>query len=285
VIYETPEHPRFTDWVVRSGYLREPFRLIDAGVQGGIHRRWLWFADQLEVFAFDPLQQVINDLKAANRDPTRFHYFHIGLGNEDGERLFEQTPNPYGSAFLPPVMTEDAISRTASGQIPSNWTKVRIRKLDTLLASGLIPVPDAMKMDCEGFEVEILKGASTLLSKRSVFAIESESNLKLHPWHSPCHFVDLYRLVGPLGFDVYDLYYYRTPVEDIAKPNVGPPDTFDFLFLRELKDTASVDAFLKMAMLAELYALPDVALRILKRNRVAIRRRLDVDKAEELLRA
>jgi hypothetical protein len=32
--------PLFTQWVVQTGYLHEPFVVIDVGVQGGLHPRW-----------------------------------------------------------------------------------------------------------------------------------------------------------------------------------------------------------------------------------------------------
>ena len=32
--------PFFTQWVIRTGYLHEPFVVIDVGVQGGPHPRW-----------------------------------------------------------------------------------------------------------------------------------------------------------------------------------------------------------------------------------------------------
>ncbi len=34
------EQADFTRWVVREGLLRQPFVLVDVGVQGGEHPRW-----------------------------------------------------------------------------------------------------------------------------------------------------------------------------------------------------------------------------------------------------
>jgi len=121
--------------------------------------------------------------------------------------------------------------------------------------------------------------------------VECESNLKLNPQHTPCHLVDLYRLLGPLGFDLYDLYYYRDTRAPFAGgyPRRGRPDTFDLLFLRgagESEDLSSrsVDHLIKMAIIAELYALQDVAASIVARAAERLATRLDTEKAIALLR-
>lgn len=124
-----------------------------------------------------------------------------------------------------------------------------------------------------------------------VFSVESESSLKLHKWYDPCHFVEIYKLLGPRGFDVYDLYYYRNTRPEIPDgyPLRGQPDTFDFLFLRGFGvdddlSRCSGDRLIKMAITAELYKLQDVAANILSRARDQLSTRFSIDEAIELLR-
>jgi FkbM family methyltransferase len=292
MIYDTSEYPAFTDWIVENGFLYEPFRLIDVGVQGGIHSRWNWLREYLELWAFHPLSDVIQQLSADNPAPERLHYFHMGLGDEDGTRPFQRNENPYGSAHLPAEISENHLGRTSGGELPLGWSRVPIRRLDSLLREGLFHQIDAIKLDCEGFEFQILKGADRFLTETGVFAIESESNLKLQTErHNPCHFVDIYQLIGRRGFEVYDLYYYRVSRPEIpgGYPHKGQPDTFDFLFLRGFGvdnnlSSFSVDHLIKMMIVAELYALQDVASNLLARASSRFSHRFNVEKALELLR-
>lgn len=292
MIYDTPEYPAFTDWIVENGYLREPFRLIDVGVQGGIHPRWNWLRNSLQLWAFDPLPDVIEDLQAQNQAPERLHYLQMGLGDEDGLRAFQRAENPYSSAFLPVGLSEDQIGGVGAVEILPDWSRAAIRRLDSLLAEGLFHQVDAIKLDCEGFELQVLQGADRFLNDTGVYAIESESNLKLQlERHNPCHFVDLYQQIGKRGFDVYDLFYYRVSRPEIPNgyPHKGQPDTFDFLFLRGfgVNDDLTVhspDRLIKMMILAELYALQDVAANLLARSAEPLSARFNVEKAADLLR-
>lgn len=287
VIETPPEFPAFTNYVIKNGILREPLRIIDVGCQGGLHTRWRWLGDQLEALAFDPLPEVIEALSA--KDP-RQRYFCMGLGNDDGQRLFGRTPQPYSSAFLPAAVDQDRFAQE-QGSLPDYWSRATIRRLDSLFAEGVFRTADHIKLDCEGFEIEVLRGAQMFLRNSGVFAVESESNLKRHEWHKPCHFAELYGLLEPHGFDVYDIYFYRdtrTPMQG-GYPHRGRPDTFDFLFLRGFGTGDDLSAYtedqiIKRAIVAELYALQDVAADIMLRAESAVRRRLDTKKAVELLR-
>jgi len=284
-IYETPEHPAFTDWVVKSGLLHEPLRIVDVGCQGGLHGRWTWLGGMLQAWACDPLPDVIEALRAANPAPSRIHYEALGLGNRDTDRPFMRRTSSWGSYFLPENRSVDECDGDGV------WTTLPMRKLDSLMAErAALGRIDHIKLDCEGLEIEVLRGAERFLRESGVFAVESESDLKLNPLHDPCHFVSLYRWLAPYGFDVYDVYFYRWARQPMSggDPHRGRPDTFDFLFLRGFGtnddvSTHSIDRLIKMAIVAELYALQDVAADLITRGRTVLSQRLDVARALQLL--
>src|SRR5262245_47740190 len=91
--------PHFTQWLLASGSLREPFVVIDVGVQNGENPRWHAFGDHLIVHGFDAIKETVAALGEANRVPNR-HYHWFAIGNEDGEREFFFNPsNPTNSSF------------------------------------------------------------------------------------------------------------------------------------------------------------------------------------------
>src|SRR5262245_30963656 len=147
------EAPAFTNWVIANNFLREPFVVVDIGVQGGEHPRWERLGALVHLHGFDAIQEVIDGLKAAHAGGKNRSYYALALGNEDGQREFFVSADTYGSSFF-------SSDRSQSGKqngISLGSRTVEIRRLDTLFASGTLPPADYIKLDCEGFEPEVLR--------------------------------------------------------------------------------------------------------------------------------
>ncbi len=287
-----PLHPFFTVEICRRGILREPLRLIDVGVLGGVGEHWLFFGDYLEVWGFDPLEEAIAPLRAANKHPDRMHYFNIALGDKDEMRPFRFYPeNPFSSHFA-------ASNGCDNSAIDAKWQDVPLRRLDTLFAEGVVGPVDFMKMDAETYEVEIVRGAQQFFAESGIFGVESETSFFRTPRNPRSHFVELLEELGPLGFDVYDAGIHRAPKVAMARgfPRqtqdghkmraVGRAWAFDFLFLRGFEGEHSevdVDRLLKMIAIAETYGLQDVGLSILFAKKDCLSGRFDVEQGADWL--
>jgi FkbM family methyltransferase len=76
-----------------------------------------------------------------------------------------------GTAFL------ERAEKTSFNRISDRGTPVQVTTLDTLYARGISEPPTLVKIDVEGFEAEVLRGARRLLRQaRPTLLIE------LHPW-------------------------------------------------------------------------------------------------------
>jgi FkbM family methyltransferase len=176
--------PFFTQWVVRAGYLHEPFVVIDVGVQGGPHQRWEYLANCARVYGFDPISEVIQSLDKS-KGSNQF-YRAIALGNEDGERRFKVTSNTYESSF-----DTSSTDTGSQGVIALGPRSVEVRRLDTLFAAGEIPPADHIKIDCEGFEPEVIRGARNYLARSNVLCVTTETNFGVSPAYLRTPFVDI----------------------------------------------------------------------------------------------
>src|SRR6266851_2752136 len=144
----TNDTPAFTTWVVENDLLKEPFVVIDVGVQGGPHRRWKHLKDKVRVYGFDAIPEVVEGLNA-QKQPNET-YFATALGDEEGTRDFYVRGNGgsyYGSSFY----ESDALQ-------PGLLTKVPITRLDTLFAKVVIPPADHIKVDCDGHDPDVIRG-------------------------------------------------------------------------------------------------------------------------------
>ena len=297
------EQADFTRWVVSEGLLREPFVLVDVGVQGGENERWQPLGGRLVVHGFDPIAEVVRELSEQNHDRPNRHYHCVALGNVDGEQAFYFNPaNPTASSMF----------RQGTGRFDvenaEEPRQVVIRRLDSLLAEGLIPQADFIKIDVEGFEKEVLLGARELLSG-GVLGLHTETNFGVSPQYPKSHFATLAELALDQHLLVFDVAFDRIPratfqralVDKGMKPIsenylVGRPATVDVLFCRDLIDEVDqpdnyqtpcrplgLDQLIKAIIIYELHGLNDVALDTVKRFAERLGERLDVDRAVRLL--
>lgn len=154
----------------------------DVGTHIGYHA--LGFAnlvgDAGHVVAFEPnhanvvrLEKNIENNQAIR---NRVTVMKVALTNEDGVAHFRMFPNPddprstggHLTSLLAPL--EDVAYR--------NFEEVEIQtaRADTIIDEGDVPVPDLVKIDVEGGEVDVLRGAVHLLaSQQPLLLIEVHS--------------------------------------------------------------------------------------------------------------
>ena len=191
-------NPPFTEWLVAEGLLTEPFVVIDIGVQGGEHPRWQFLGRFAEIHGFDPIAEVIDELSASKGRADGRHYHNLALGNEDGERRFFVCANRFNSSFY---TTDPAAEERL----------VPIRRLDSLYREGAIPRADYIKLDCEGFEPEILRGAREYLRRCDVLCVTAETNFNVSPIFPRTHFHAINEIMADHRLLVYDINAARAP--------------------------------------------------------------------------
>lgn len=93
-------------------------------------------------------------------------YHIVGVGSTEGSMFLYRLPgSPTGSSFLPPTEQAEAIW----GEFDKASAATPIVKLDRY---GDRPAPFLLKIDTEGFELEVLRGASGILDKTEVVIME-----------------------------------------------------------------------------------------------------------------
>jgi FkbM family methyltransferase len=91
----------------------------------------------------------------------------MALADEDGTVEFQVDDAQSSSGTLDKVTGgEPCVGRQNLGLGPRT-TKVLCRRLDTLLAEGALPPPHVIKIDVEGAEALLLRGAERLLREHS----------------------------------------------------------------------------------------------------------------------
>jgi FkbM family methyltransferase len=295
---------RFTRWVVRNGALQRPFVVVDVGVFGGESPRWHLLGDHLVVHGLDPIEEAVDGLRQASAGKPNRHYHHLAAGNTDEERVFYvDEADPFSSSFY--GHGDDRLRARTAGR--SHDRKVQVRRLDSLLAEGILPPFDFLKCDVEGFEREVFAGAAQALT--AVLGVETETSFSISPGYPKTHFGTLQELLIDGGLLPFDLSFDRVPrtafVEAVAQRRgisarrlrgLGKPGTLNVLFCRDPIGEADhpehyrapcppvdLDQLIKLMVIYELHGLNDIALDTAVRFSEQLAGRLDVDKAIDLL--
>lgn len=123
------------------------------------------FADRVgpsgRVIAFEPSPINHARLVEATRGRGNVALYDCGLGRHDGTVHFEQGSDDLGAT--------SKVSETSS-----SGTVVEIRSAERLLAEGIVPVPNALKIDVEGQEYQVLLGCGSLLDNKALRVIGIE---------------------------------------------------------------------------------------------------------------
>lgn len=150
------------------------------------------------VHAFEPSPPVFARLSAnMEKNPTlqhRVHGHHLALGDESGTARFFVSSEPFNSGVggLGPSR-----NRTERG------VDVPIARGDDLLATGRVPVPDLIKIDVEGFELEVLRGLDGFLRRANVEVVFEHEPYRLRERSlGPRAVIDHFR---SLGFDIREI--------------------------------------------------------------------------------
>lgn len=192
--------------------------LLDVGAHKGYwSKAFKTVFPAARVFMVEPLEEMKPFLDKFCKDYSDSKYVIAGAGPQKGEMEFTIWPGLSGSSFVP--------ERGHSFYDTYSKRKVPVVTVDDLIAAGDLAVPEVAKLDVQGFELEVLKGASSILGKTDVFFLEVSFFKPLGP-HMPIFF-DVVKFMHDRGYVTYDIlgFYRRRKDHALAQ--------CDMVFVRE----------------------------------------------------
>ena len=147
---------------------------VDAGANIGLTTIPLARRTNVECHAFEPEPRNNAFLRrnvVANEVEGRVRVYGFALSDADGELAFELSPDNMG---------DHRVRASAPGAPAGNrydehlraTTRVPGRRLDGLLDASKLPRPLAMKIDVQGFEIRVLRGAKEFLPRLDALVVE-----------------------------------------------------------------------------------------------------------------
>lgn len=143
---------------------KNDFLLIDVGAHKGEYSDMLtnyFNGINHRIHAFEPIKHVYNQMKYNLRNYKQITVHNFGLGNTDSQ---EKMVNPGSKASF--------ICKYDNGI--NDYEEVQVSKLDSFCKTNKIEFIDFLKVDVEGFEYAVLKGAKEMLFHKKIYCIQFE---------------------------------------------------------------------------------------------------------------
>lgn len=198
-----------------SGLGFEPKTIIDVGVADGTLELYRHFETPYLVL----IEPMIEFKSSINAILTRYsgesHY--VAVGRADGQVEFGVGANVADFHNAKPIVDGAAMTRT-----------VRTARLDALVEH--VGGPVLLKIDVEGFELEVIDGAPEILKKVEVAILETRL---FDIFGGTPIFSQVCARMAAEGFEVYDI------IDTIARPLDGAMVMCDIVFVRHDSDLRS----------------------------------------------
>lgn len=205
--------------------------VIDVGANSGRYSREVLVNTSCDVVAFDPLVSEIPKIAKLRDDfPSRLRIEPLGLGRERGKATLYRDKNRTALASLvPEVLDIEYVDEQSTEAL-----MIHLESLDSWWESnfgwGREHEIELIKIDVEGFELEVLAGGTKFLDTYRPKFIQVESNI--HNLYTGSSIFQLSRLLP--GYKLYQILPYRN---GLAKRSPSKPESnlyffSNFLFIR-----------------------------------------------------
>jgi FkbM family methyltransferase len=183
------------------------YHIVDVGCRWGFADRFLDHIDKLFIFGFDPDQEECTKLS------NRYNHPHIklipyALLDEEKQVDIYITQNPGCSSIYPPDKFVVDTFLWCAGEHPLYKSISKTTTLDKFASDNGIQKIDYIKIDTQGAELLVLKGAKNILKTTSFIKVEVQFN-PLYEGASLFSDIDMYlRSQGFVLYRFFDLNHY-----------------------------------------------------------------------------
>lgn len=150
--------------IITMGYI--PKHIVDIGANHGTWtREALKYFPEAHYTMLEPQQWLKPSFQDILDTNPKVQFYPVGAGEKEGSFQFTIVDRDDSCSFR---YTKKEAKKAGFEQI-----EVSVVTLNELLADSELPIPDIIKIDAEGLDLEVLKGASNFLGKTEIFMVEA----------------------------------------------------------------------------------------------------------------
>lgn len=159
------------------------------------------------IYSFEPNQKLYNDLKEKYGGKDIVQVFPCALGEHVQHKEFIIYENNELSSFKP---IEISSQNPFVNEKVSEKDQVEVDTLDQFLFKRNIKHIDLLKIDTQGYELEVLKGATASLDRGIINNIYLELNL-INMYEGQSNYIDILNFLHQKRFQLCGFYELNRP--------------------------------------------------------------------------
>lgn len=155
------------------------------------------YFDEAKIYSFEPVTSTFEILNNKTRPFDRISSYNVALGDQVEQleiNLFESNASVLNS-----------LKKEAMNSDSSTKQVVQVTTGDIFCKQNNINQIDLLKIDTEGYEINVLKGFSNMMGQSKIKAIYCEVGLNVENNRST-YLVDLINFANAVGFKLYGIY-------------------------------------------------------------------------------
>ncbi|MDX2231121.1 MAG: FkbM family methyltransferase [Leptolyngbyaceae cyanobacterium bins.349] len=121
------------------------------------------------VYAIEPIPELADQIRA-HQQPN-LHVFCMAMGNENGTRTFHINSDPLTSSLLD-AKCEGQWQPFSAQLQEARSLEVPVMRLDTFMEQQSLAEVDLLKIDAQGFDLQVLQGAGTAIHRIKQIMVE-----------------------------------------------------------------------------------------------------------------
>ena len=206
--------------------------ILDVGANiGQSVDRFRGFSDKAQIYSFEPNPEVFQKLIEKAEKDKYLKCFNIGVGSQETTLKFNIQPDSGASSFYKVNTNGEAFKLSNTKEALKNHNKttlkqdvknnteieVTVRTLDSVFMDEMPGLIHLLKIDTQGYEEEVLRGASSILRRTLIVEAEvifSDAYEKSSSLHGIQSILEVH------GFVLWDIPYIgKFPDENFDRIN------------------------------------------------------------------
>jgi FkbM family methyltransferase len=214
-----------------------PLVIVDVGASGGIHERWRKLGSNVKAILFEPDRNEFEKLVETQSKNSVVINSALAEGSES-VKYHLCKKQQVSSTYIPNKLVLDKYEDSDRFEIEKTIT-LEADSMNNLLLNANIGEIDFMKIDTQGSELDIIKGASNFYENLVGLEVEVEF---LELYRGQPLFSEVNSFIESKGFTLIDLkrYFWKRSAKKYSS-NKGQLIFADALYLKEPEDIIALD--------------------------------------------